>query len=82
MSALDDIRAALGKLKPPPRGAVRVILIGVSAERSIQCDLVPLARANARLPEKIDGVEIKRTAEFDGWEIRDCLASGRWIDAA
>lgn len=81
MSALDDITKRLAQLKKPRRGAERAILVGVSAERSILCAVDGNRIGVAGLPEAINGVLVIRTLEFEGWAIRDCLASGKWIDA-
>jgi hypothetical protein len=82
MSALDDITARLAQLKKPKRGAERTILVGISAQRSILCALDANRLGLAGLPETLNGFLVMTTNEFDGWEIRDCLASGRWVDAA
>lgn len=81
MSALEDITARLAQLKKPPRGAERAVLIGISAERSLRCALDAHRCGVEGLPETLNGIPVMRTQEFDGWAIRDCLASGRWVDA-
>jgi len=77
MSALEDIGRAVARLKAPPKGAERAILVGNSAERSIRCD----PEFVIGLPDKLGGLFVQRTTEFEGWAIRDCLKSGEWVDA-
>lgn len=80
MSALHHISDALKRLPAVREGWDRAILVGISAERSIMSALSSEDRKKG-LPEKINGVLVISTLEFDGWEIRDIDPKGKWHDA-
>jgi hypothetical protein len=78
VSALDEIMAALKAAKPlPGPDWERAVLVGISAQRSINADVV---RNGDEPMEEIDGVMVLTTLEFDGWEIRQIGPEGRWED--
>lgn len=79
MGALSDIKAAMRQLPKLKRGHSRVVLVGISAERSLACDGIKTLDANA---ERMMGMALMPTLEFNGWAIRDCDTKGRWHERA
>lgn len=79
MSALDEVKAALRAAAPVKAGRDRVVLLGIAAERSVIAHTAS-TEGRTELIEKVDGVPIHTTSEFDGWAIRDVDKRGRWHD--
>lgn len=80
MSALDDIRTALKALPPPPNGSDRFVVLGISARRSIEADL--LLNEDGLEIEAAVGLFVRETIDFDGWDILECDAAGRFKSVA
>jgi hypothetical protein len=82
VSAVDDIRKYLPRLAPVPALHERVILIGVSARRSINA-AVAHGHENENVHKSICGYAVMDTTEegVKGWVVRDIGPAGRWLDA-
>lgn len=68
MSALDDIRKALGSLSPVAAGKKRFVVVGPSAMRSLCC-ATPEGERPTSLSNSDEQYPILETEEFEGWEI-------------
>lgn len=77
MTALGDIIDTLKALPPVIGSRERVVLIGISARRSL--DLSVLAGEIGKL-DTIGGFFVRDTIEFEGWAIRDVDVAGQWHD--
>jgi hypothetical protein len=81
MSALDEILAAIKALPPADPGYDRVVMLGISARRSV---VAACSRDGIDADyETLFAPLVVRTdvTEFDGWEIREIGEEGVWRDA-
>lgn len=80
MSAFEDIRKALAGEPALPPGWRRVVHVGPSARRSLEATN-QLVKVPDNPGQRIDGVPVEPTEEFNGWAVRWIDPSGRVHEA-